>query len=366
MTLISSESILFIDDEQPVRVAFARIVKFHGFNIDLAADHNEARELVSKNSYAVIATDYRMPEVDGLTLIEELKQHQPNASYMLVSGECDLTLAMQAVNEHGVSYIVTKPWDADELKVLLNKAITTHQEKVLQSRVQQSVVGQSRSFEEQKRRLQEALLRSETFLAEILLNALDLRHHETRAHCRRVATYSRMLAEQMGVAGSALQSIYQGSLLHDIGKIGVPDSILLKPGPLDAEEWAIMRQHSSNGAKLLEGFESLAGAREIVLQHHERWDGTGYPGGLAGKSICIGARIFAVADALDAMLSERPYREPMSFAAAKKQLTLNSNSQFDADAVAAFLAICEQQWLEVRKQFVDELYNSKSSSSEAA
>ena len=362
----TSERILFIDDELPVRIAFARTVKRHGFDLDLAANRVEAVALASTVPYAVIATDYRMPDIDGLTLIGELQKLQPAASFMLISGECDLSLAVEAVNEHGVGYLVTKPWDAHELTSLLTRAVSAHQERILQSRVEQGVVGQSRSFEEQKRRLQDALMRSENFLAEILLNALDLRHHETRAHCRRVATYARMLAEKMGIAGTALQSIYQGALLHDIGKIGVPDSILLKPGPLDAEEWVIMRQHPANGAKLLDGFESLSGAREIVLQHHERWDGTGYPAALAGKAICVGARVFAVVDALDAMLSRRPYREPMSFGAAKKQVAVNGGSQFDTDAVQAFMEIPETEWLDVRQQFVDEEPEGAIAATEAA
>jgi putative nucleotidyltransferase with HDIG domain len=352
--MTASERILFIDDELSVRVAFARTLRRHGFEIDLAGNKEEAVALAEEHEYAVIATDYRMPDVDGLTLAGELHEVQPEAVFMLVSGECDLNLAIEAVNEHGMAFLVTKPWGGNELRSVVSRAIATHQERALQTKVAQNVVGSSRAFEEQKGRLQEAVQRSELFLAEILLNALDMRSHETRAHCRRVATFSRMLAESMGLAGSALQSIYQGALLHDVGKIGVPDSILLKPGPLDPGEWDLMRQHTNMGARLLEGFGSLAGAREIVEQHHERWDGTGYPVGLAGTGICIGARIFAVVDAFEAMLSKRPYREPMSFAAAAKQIVVNGGTQFDPQAVEAFLRVPEQKWLEVRDEFPDD------------
>lgn len=350
----ASERILFIDDELSVRVAFARTLKRHGFDIDLAGNREEAITLAAQNTYAVIATDYRMPDVDGLSLAGELQEIQPQAVFVLISGECDLNLAIQAVNEHGIAYLVTKPWVGDELRAVMARAIAGHQEKALQAQVQQSVVGHSRAYEEQKGRLQEALSRSELFLAEILLNALDLRSHETRAHCRRVATYARMIAEALELQGAALQSIYQGALLHDVGKIGVPDSILLKPGALDPNEWEIMRQHPIMGAKLLEGFESLAGARELVIQHHERFDGTGYPVGLAGNGICIGARVFAVVDALEAMLSKRPYREPMTFAAAQKQIVVNGGTQFDPQIVEAFLKVPEAEWLAVRDQFVDD------------
>jgi putative nucleotidyltransferase with HDIG domain len=352
--MAASERILFIDDELSVRVAFARTLRRHGFDIDLAGNREEAITLAAQTSYAVIATDYRMPDIDGLTLAGELQEIQPQAVFVLISGECDMNLAIQAVNEHGMAFLVTKPWVGDELRAVMARAIAAHQEKALQAQVQQSVVGHSRAYEEQKNRLQEALSRSELFLAEILLNALDLRSHETRAHCRRVATYSRMLAESMKLQGTALQSIYQGALLHDVGKIGVPDSILLKPGALDPNEWEIMRQHPIMGAKLLEGFGSLAGARELVIQHHERFDGTGYPVGLAGNGICIGARVFAVADALEAMLSKRPYREAMSYGAAEKQIVVNGGTQFDPQVVEAFLRVTETEWLAVRDEFVDE------------
>lgn len=349
-----SERILFIDDELPVRTAFARTLRRQGLEVDLAGTHEEALELASKTPYAVIATDYRMPDTDGLTLSADLQKLQPLASFMLVSGECDLSLAVEAVNEHGIGFLVTKPWDGTELTALMHRAVTAHQERALQARLQQSSIENNRTFEDQKRRLQEAVERSEVFLADILLGALDLRNHETRAHCRRVATYARMLAEATGASETLKRHIYQGALLHDVGKIGVPDKILLKPGPLDPDEWAIMRQHCEMGAKLLEGFDALAEARDIVLQHHERWDGAGYPMGLRGKAICFGARIFAVVDALDAMLSDRPYRKAMTFEAALKQIVTNSGTQFDPEIVDAFLRIPRETWLEVRKTFSDD------------
>jgi response regulator RpfG family c-di-GMP phosphodiesterase len=352
--MATSERILFIDDEMPVRAAFARTVQRSGLEIDVAATAGEALALAESTSYAVIATDYRMPGVNGLELATRLESLQPFASLMLVTGECDLSLAVEAVNEHGIGYLVTKPWDGPELTALLRRAIAAHQERTLQTEMQRCAIDQRRALDEQKQRLQRALAESGDVVAEMLLNTLDLRHHETRAHCRRVATYARMLAQGMDITEPTLTSIYHGALLHDVGKIGVPDGILLKPGPLTPEEWAMMRQHSAMGAKLLEGLDGLAGAREIVLQHHERWDGTGYPSGFAGTRICIGARIFSVVDALDAMLSRRPYREPMTLESAFKQIVVNGGSQFDPQVVEAFLRIPRGSWLEVRATFGDE------------
>jgi DNA-binding NtrC family response regulator len=139
-----SERILFIDDELSVRVAFARTLRRHGFDIDLAGTREEAITLAAQTPYAVIATDYRMPDINGLTLAGELQEIQPQAVFVLVSGECDLNLAVQAVNEHGIAYLVSKPWVGDELRAVITRAIAGHQEKALQAQAQQSVVGHSR------------------------------------------------------------------------------------------------------------------------------------------------------------------------------------------------------------------------------
>lgn len=348
-----NERILFVDDDPPVRTAFARSLRLDGMDVDVAEGADKARSLAAEAPYAVIATDYRMPDVDGLQLIGDLRPLQPYATYMLVSGECDLELAIEAVNEHAVGYVITKPWDVHELASLLRRGIEGYWERLTQAAVQRNIVTATRSLDEQKRRIEAVVIKSEAMMAEGLLNALGLRHHETRAHCRRVAEYTRVLAEASGLAGSELVTIGNGALLHDIGKIGVPDRILLKPGPLDEEEWAVMRQHSLMGAQLLDGLEPLAGAREIVLQHHERFDGTGYPGGLAGERICRGARLFAVADALDAILSERPYKPALSIEEAMTRILAGAGSQFDPKVVQRFAQIAPATWLRVRHAFPD-------------
>ncbi len=348
-----ADKILFVDDDAPVRSAFSRSLRGRGFTVDLASGIGEALAMASNNAYAVIASDYRMPNVDGLELIEQVRELQPDATYVLVSGECDLELALEAVNNHAVTYVVPKPWDIEELCSVLRRSIEAQWERAGQRAVQRFLVENSRRLEEQKRRLDEALVKNQALMAEALLSTLDLRNHETRAHCQRASTYARMLAEKLGLRGSILTSVQYGALLHDIGKIGVPDSILLKPGPLNAEEWKLMRTHTTMGAHLLDELEGLVAARDIVLQHHERWDGNGYPAGLAGEEICIGARIFAVVDALDAILSDRPYRKASTIDVARSEIQRGAGTQFDPSVVRAFLQIPAEQWVQVRKQFPD-------------
>ena len=348
-----SERILFVDDDPPVRRAFARTLSNDGLEVDTAEGAQAAMALADQSSYAVIATDFSMPGLNGLELIHDLQQVQPHATYMLVSGACDLGLALEAINEHHVEFVITKPWDTDELSSMLRRGIEGYWERATQAALQRSMVSATRTLDSQRQRIQQALSQAELVIAEALLGALDLRHHETRAHCRRVAEYARVLGEAMGVEGSELATLAVGALLHDIGKIGVPDRILLKPGPLDEAEWVVMREHCVMGARLLDGIEVLRGAREIVLQHHERWDGKGYPGGIAAGAIHAGARIFAVADALDAMLSRRPYKQPLPLGEAIGRVLEAAGSQFDPAVVRALAVTPPSRWMEVREAHRD-------------
>jgi len=175
-------------------------------------------------------------------------------------------------------------------------------------------------------------------LVEALAAALDAREHETGMHSQRVACHTQVLARQFSKDKSMLQQIYWGSLLHDIGKIAIPDFILLNPHPLNEEEWIIMRSHPQRGYDIISDIPFMSEAANIVLCHEERWDGGGYPQGLKGKAIPWGARLFAIIDTLDAITSDRPYRKAQSFDTAKQEIINMSGQQFDPEGVKAFLA----------------------------
>lgn len=208
----------------------------------------------------------------------------------------------------------------------------------------------TRAHEEQRNELTDRLVeksvqveRSYDATLVALTHALDARDKETEGHSRRVVEYTRLVAVQLGISGTSLKLLCHGALLHDIGKIGVPDAILHKPEKLTEAEWQVMRRHPEIGAAMVEEVEYLAEARRIILHHHERWDGRGYPLGLRGHQITLGARAFAVADTVDAITQDRPYRRGRSFDEAREELIRNRGTQFDPDAVDAFLALSEDQ-----------------------
>lgn len=349
------ERILYVDDDDMVRRAFVRTLQRIGLaSVDTADGRAGAVALAGEHEYAVVATDYVMPDVNGLALVDELRAMQPNSTYMVVSGQCDLELALTAINEHSVTNVLTKPWNAEDLNIRLRRGIEAYWERQARSEVERSMVEASRNLEQQKQRLDQALACNETMMAGVLLNALDLRTRETRAHCRRVAAYAQVIAEAMGLKGHALVSLQHGALLHDIGKIGVPDAILMKPDALNPEEWQVMREHSAMGARVLDGFAGLEAARDLVLQHHERWDGSGYPRRLAGEQILLEARILAVADTVDAMMSDRPYRRGLPLTVAESELAACAGKQFDPAVVEAFTRVDRGVWQQIRDEFPDE------------
>jgi putative nucleotidyltransferase with HDIG domain len=194
------------------------------------------------------------------------------------------------------------------------------------------------------------LERSYDITLEAMGDALDLRDEETEGHSKRVTAYTIALAQAMGLESDELRIIARGAFLHDIGKIATPDSILLKPGKLTDEEMAIMKEHCERGYEMVRKIPFLREAAEIVHAHQERFDGTGYPRGLRGEEIPLGARIFSIADSLDAMTSDRPYRKGSTFAAAKEEIVRCAGTQFDPQIVEVFLAMPNETWSELRTQ----------------
>src|SRR5438552_1968494 len=311
------ERLLVVDDEGPILHALQRTFEAAGYEVTPCLDPAEALDRLKERPYQVLSADYMMPGMTGAEFLARARALQPETIRILITAAHDFSAAVDAINNGEIFRILAKPWNRVELLGTVRQAFDTY------------------ALREKNRQL----------------TALDYRDTETQWHSRRVSRFTRRLAEELGIDDERdLRTIEMGSLLHDIGKIGVRDAVLLKPGPLDQEEWVEMREHPRLGWALLQRIEFLREASEIVLQHQERFDGSGYPAGLKGESIVLGARLFAVADTYDAITSDRPYRRAQPHAAAVAEIQRVSGTQLDPRVVDAVCSVPEQEWNRIRAE----------------
>ncbi|MCU0664106.1 MAG: HD domain-containing protein [Myxococcota bacterium] len=343
--------VLFVDDEETVLRAFMRDTESSGFEVVVARTSQEALSALADISFSAVLADFQMPEMNGIEFLEKVRLHSPDTVRILVSGKAELEVAVEVINRVGLFQFISKPWDRYTLRDTLGRALEHHTIALENRRLSDLLGAKCEELALASASLENQVEERTTSLLLGLINALDLRDTETQWHSRRVAIYARRLAEEIALSDEELLVIERGALLHDIGKIGVADAILLKPGKLTSEEWEEMRRHSELGYRILQEIEFLGDARDLVLQHHERWDGKGYPTGRAGKSIYIGARIFAIIDTYDAMTSDRPYRKAMAHAVACEEISKCSGSQFDPDVVEAWKRIEVEIISQVQSEF---------------
>ena len=342
-------AILFVDDDDLILRAFSRDMRNTDLAITLGHSGREGLKLLDDNDYSIVIADFQMPGMDGIAFLEEVARRKPDAVRILTSGRADFNMAIEVINRVGLFNFVPKPWDPYSLRDIIRRAIE-HHAITKENRSLSALLGaKCDELSQLAKVLENEVQNRTTNLLLGLVNALDLRDTETQWHSRRVAVYSRRLADELGIQGDALLAVERGALLHDVGKIGVSDSILLKPGKLTAEEWTEMKKHAEYGYNILEKITFLGDARLLVQQHHERWDGGGYPQGLKGEEIYIGARIFAVIDTYDAMTSDRPYRKALSHEIACREITEMAGKQFDPDVVDAWERIPKQEIVAIRE-----------------
>lgn len=340
--------VLVVDDDEPIRKMLGRYLDHLGYQVELAEDTAHAIEWMERSFFDLVLTDVRMPGPDGMELLSWLAQQRPQTAAVMLSGCDDLKLAVRAMKIGAMDYI-EKPFELENVAGTVARAIANKKEALERERywatLEQRLDRQSGELRRLLRQLHEA---SEETL-EALVTALDARERETQAHSQRVSEYSVRLARELGVSEAERETIRQGSLLHDVGKIGISDRILLKPEQLTEQEWVEMRKHPEIGAWIVNGVESLKPASDIVIGHHERYDGGGYPRGLAGDRIPLGARLFAIADSLDVITSGRPYRGGRSFEAARQEIARNSGTQFDPSLVECYLKVPDRAWMDIRE-----------------
>lgn len=330
-------SILIVDDEVTMREVLFRNLKAGGYVTRAAGSVTEAMAVLDREPADLVLSDVMMPGGTGLELLEQIKTRHPDTAVIMVTALADIQAAIDAL-KLGASDYLLKPFSLDQVDLSVSRALTQRR-LILENRAYQAEL--ERKVAEKTRELTRALEEMEqTYDAtiEVLGTALDYRDSETEGHCERVTRYTVALARAMGCTPEQVKQIERGAYLHDLGKIGIPDAILLKPGKLTREEWVVMQSHAEKGYLMLRDIAFLKEAAEIVYTHQERYDGTGYPRGLRGEEIPLGARIFAVADTLDAMTSDRPYRKGLSFKASLDEVQRYSGTQFDPTVVEAFVA----------------------------
>lgn len=342
-----SGRVLVVDDEAAVCKVLAVKLRQSGFEADCSTSGKEALEQLAHNSYDAIISDLNMPELSGLELLEQVKKDRRHMAFLMATGVADIHIGIKAMQQGADDYQL-KPFQLDAVVASLQRAL---EKKRMEKELEEYRLHLEQMVDQRTKQLSAALKRIELTYddtLEALGAALDLRDNETAGHSRRVTRYSETIAEKIGVTGEELKNIVRGAYLHDIGKIAIPDAILLKPDKLDAQETAIMQSHARIGYELVKRILFLAQAADIVLTHQERYDGTGYPQGLVGVEIPLGSRIFSVADTLDAMTSDRPYRKALPFSAAHEEIARQSGRQFDPKVVEVFLAQGSEFWEHVR------------------
>lgn len=347
MTTAARERILLVDDDPLILQALTRIIQSEGYEV---IAHSDPTKAVEERDFAVVLTDFMMPAMNGIELLDSMKRHSPDAVRLMLTAAADFRVASDAVNRGQVFRLLQKPWSLQELTGSVRQAVDHHRLITENSRLTRELGVKNTELVAINQNLEGLVVERTNGLLDGLISALDYRDTETQWHSRRVALYSRRIAEEVGLSGDILDTIQQGALLHDIGKIGVRDSILLKPGPLTPEEWVEMKLHPEFGYRMLFKMPYLHEASLIVLQHQERFDGKGYPKGLAGEDIHIGARIFCTADTLDAITSDRPYRKGRPLQVAKDEIKRCAGTQFDPKIAEAFLSIPDTEWARIRTE----------------
>ena len=347
-------SILIVDDEESICMLLQRCLSID-YICATASSADEATRLLSSNTFNLVLTDIRMPGTSGLELCQLIQETCPETIVMMISGMTDIQYAIEAMHYGAFDYLA-KPFDLGQVLLAVQRAIRYQALLVAKRNYEHSLeetvrvrTQELRSLNENLNFMLEALYSNYRATLRALAGALEARDIETSGHSNRVVAYSLRLGKELNLSHTDLIALEQGALLHDIGKIGVPDSILLKTGALTIDEWVKMREHINYGLRIIDRIDFLSGARPIVGQHHEKYDGSGYPAGLCGEAIHLHARIFAVADAFDAITSDRPYRAAQSYAQACVELVANSGKHFDPSIVKAFMSVSESEWAETRE-----------------
>ena len=350
--------ILVVDDEPEIRDVLCEVLS-SDYDCEPADSAEDALTKLRLSPFNLVISDIMMGGMSGLEMIPHVLADSPETVVLMISGVQTIESAIKALRAGAFDYIM-KPFDLRQVEVAVRRALETCELRAAKRRYENHL---EELVEQRTAELDHALLSVEDAYRstlKALAHALETRDAETHGHSERVVTFSLRLGRELNLDKDQLKALEFGSLLHDIGKIGVPDAILRKPAKLNLEEWVKMREHPVHGQQILREIKFLEGAAKVVAQHHEKWDGTGYPFGLQNEEIDLNARIFAVADAFDAMTSDRVYRAARPYEAAADELERCTNQQFDPRVVQAFHRVPKEDWDDLRSRSIARHHESHS------
>jgi len=359
---MTTPNVLIVDDEPAVGALLAEAVGSAGYATAVVSDGSSALDRIRSGRFALVLSDVRMPGFDGIELLRRIKAHAPEIEVVMITALADIERAREMIRLGASDYLI-KPFKLDEVRTSVKRAVEKYRSwqdtHARQHDMENQIAQQARQIREhlmaaqekcvQLRETADALRETYDATLEALILALDYRDREPTGHAQRVAVFSEEIAKTLAVCGPELDAIRRGAMLHDVGNIGVADAILNKAGTLTEDQWTEVKKHVTYGYRMIKSIPFLRDAAQIVLHHHERYDGTGYPGRLAGDAIVMGARIFVVADTFDAMTSARPYRPMATYEEVCAELARCAGSQFDPLVVEAFMRIPEPTWKELRR-----------------
>jgi putative two-component system response regulator len=308
--------VLVVDDMEAMRLALVKCLHMSGYEVMAASSGAEALELLRTHTFDLLLTDQTMPGLSGLELTEAVSRMHPDMPIVVLTGHTDVELAKDSL-KRGASDFVTKPVNIRELPILVERNLTRRRLEVARLRDRGAQV------------LFEAI--------KALASAVDAKDPYTARHSRRVTRLSLLLADAIQLSSEERYLLELSAWMHDVGKIGVPDSILTKPAPLNHEEFAVMKEHSAKGGEIVGEIEELGRVADVIRHHHERMDGGGYPDGLRGAAIPLASRIILIADSFEAMVADRSYRRSLGREAAIRELQEHSGTQFDQSLTQAFI-----------------------------
>lgn len=358
--LLDNRKILVVDDEEPIRRLLAYLLQSHGYTVDGAADAREARQKLNEQPYALMLCDVNMPGESGMDLVRSILADHKDTAAIMVTGLDSSILANAALEVGAFGYIV-KPFESNEVLIDVANALRRRRLEVenrlhrenLEDIVRTRTIALQQALDWLERSEKELRLSREETIQRLAI-AAEFRDNATAQHIQRMSHYCELLARKAGLSPERCDLIRTASPMHDIGKIGTPDHVLLKPGKFTQEEFGVIAQHAEIGYKILNGSDAelLKVAAVIAYTHHERYDGTGYPRQLKGDAIPIEGRIAAIADAFDALTTQRVYKPAFELSHAIELMLKHRSEHFDPDLLDVFVASTEEL-ARIHKQYAD-------------